>query len=190
MDTSFSDMNCELCHERPGHATADAFLCDVCEKIMDPDVMVFYSEQNKADQASLTARLGAAEKHVEVIRALREHDRQKIEALTAELAQARAERDAEQKRRVFAEEGQENLRLLKKLWENESMFYLKKSHDRFLTIERQRRTIRALVVAFRDALHLTRRVASDETWNMWLELVQRQAAERRQTEQSGQQAGE
>lgn len=47
---------------------------------------------------------------------------------------------------------------------------------------RQRRTIRALVVAFRDALHLTRRVASDETWDMWLQLVQRQAAERREAD--------
>lgn len=45
-----------------------------------------------------------------------------------------------------------------------------------------RRTIRALVVAFRDALHLTRRVASDETWDMWLQLVQRQASERRESE--------
>lgn len=57
-----ADQNCELCHERPGHAIADAWLCDTCEKIMDPDVMAFYGEQNKADQASLMARLGAAER--------------------------------------------------------------------------------------------------------------------------------
>lgn len=57
-----ADTNCELCHERPGHAVADAWLCDTCEKIMDPDVMAFYGEQNKADLAKANARLAEIER--------------------------------------------------------------------------------------------------------------------------------
>lgn len=102
--------------------------------------------------------------------------------LRAALEQAERERDEARARRDFARDGEENIRFLLKLWQQECDFYRSKCFVREAEIKRQRRTIRALVVAFRDALHLTRRVASDETWDMWLQLVQRQAAERREAD--------
>lgn len=104
--------------------------------------------------------------------------------LTAELAQARAERDAEQKRRVFAEEGEENLRFLKNLWENESGFYLRKYGELGVIVNRQRRTIRALVVAARA---MDRTGGAELEGEYWYPTVRTVLHE---LKQSGQQAGE
>jgi len=105
-------------------------------------------------------------------------------AKAAALADAERVRDEARKQRDFAKYGEDNMRFLKVLWENECGFYRAQSVARLNEIDMSRRTIRALVVAFRDALHLTRRVASDETWNLWLQLVQRQASERRESERN------
>lgn len=77
-----------------------------------------------------------------------------LDVANRELAEARRERD-------LAQKGEENLRYLKKLWEQECGYYMglwrEKSHE----CNRNRRTIRALVVAAR-AIHRTLWSALDQ----------------------------
>jgi len=67
-----------------------------------------------------------------------------IARLRAELEQARAERDKAVKRRDFAVSGEENLRYLKQLWEQECGYYRAKWWEADQANDRSRRTIAAL----------------------------------------------
>ncbi len=69
----------------------------------------------------------------------------------AALAEAERERDEARKQRDFAKDGEDNMRFLKVLWENECGFYRAQSVARLHEIDMSRRTIRALVVAARVA---------------------------------------
>lgn len=107
----------------------------------------------------------------------------------AELAQARAERDEAVRRRDFAKDGEDNMRFLKVLWENECGFYRAQSVARLHEIDLGRRTIRALVVAAR-ALRQT-------AWNWRMDgmtvrdvVLDVRARVGHINKQSGQQAGE
>jgi len=87
-----------------------------------------------------------------------------IARLRAELEQARAERDKAVKRRDFAVSGEENLRYLKQLWEQECGYYRAKWWEADQANDRSRRTIAALVVAAR-AIYTSYREELDYTWN-------------------------
>jgi len=68
------------------------------DKRMVADIIDEQRESRRAELARLRAELEAANKHVEVVRSLREHDHQQIEALRAALSEAERERDEARKK--------------------------------------------------------------------------------------------
>ncbi len=74
---------------------------------------------------------------------------QRTVELRAALASAERERDEARKQRDFAKDGEDNMRFLKALWENECGFYRAQSVARLHEIDMSRRTIGLVVVAAR-----------------------------------------
>ncbi len=83
-------------------------------------------------------------------------------------AMARAERDEAVKRRDFAVSGEENLRYLKQLWEQECGYYRAKWWEAVQANDRSRRTIRRLVMAARAMGHVARVWRSEDVEWSWV----------------------
>ncbi len=166
-------------------------VCYVCERPMRSDQAVTDQDIDNICPACASETIGTLN---HASRTLRAGAEQADARYRAELAQARAERDKAMKQRDFAKDGEDNMRFLKVLWENECGFYRAQSVARLHEIDMGRRTIRALVVACR-AIHRT----------LWQALDQYEVNDRgivrdmrqhviglniEQAKQSGQQAGE
>ena len=94
--------------------------------------------------------------------------------LRAALAEAERERDEARKRRDFAVAGEENIRYLKRLWEQECGYYRARWWGAEQAAERQRRTIRALVVAARAMWWALRHMGGHQPF--FIGLVRSEAA--------------
>jgi len=55
-----STQYCENCHKEAGRQVDDAWLCDVCEKAMDQDVIAYYKDREQEEMNRLRAELSKA----------------------------------------------------------------------------------------------------------------------------------
>ena len=161
-------------------------VCYVCERPMRSDQAVTDQDIDNICPACASETIGTLN---HASRTLRAGAEQADARYRAELAQARAERDEAMKQRDFAKDGEDNMRFLKGLWENECGFYRAQSVARLHEIDLGRRTIRALVVFGRAVWRSLRTLAGNQArWQMAQLAVKVNMLYVK--EQSGQQAGE
>lgn len=111
------------------------------------DYMTDSDKRNAIDCAS--AEIARLRAELEQARENKGNDAVMLLDITSKYIKAIEERDEAVKRRDFAVSGEENLRYLKQLWEQECGYYRAKWWEAVQANDRSRRTIAALVVAAR-----------------------------------------